>query len=111
MKQFGSELLRRKFDGQPPRAASFRRHVHADDFAGLAFRANLERAAANLAIRGETLLGQGGIHRHIERLAAERTLNFGEFFHAGNVTAFGQSAMVQTERGSASRSTAYFRTS
>lgn len=83
------------------RSTLFRRDVHANDFTALTFRADFKRATTDLAIRGEALLGQGGIHRHIERLAAERALHCGKFFHVGNVIVFGQSATTQANKFSA----------
>ena len=69
----------------PPFVASIRRNIHAHNFAIRTFRADFERAAADLAIRRETLLPETGVHHHVERLPAERALDGHEFFHAGNL--------------------------
>jgi hypothetical protein len=64
---------------------SLRRNRHAGDFAVCTFRAHFKRAAADFAIRRETLVRDRGVNRHVKRLAAERALDAGEFFHAGNL--------------------------
>jgi len=56
---------------------------------------DFNRAATDLAIRGEALAGEARDNRHRKRLAAERALEVREFFHAGNLTGRGQSAMPQ----------------
>jgi hypothetical protein len=64
----------------------------AQDFTGGAFGGDLERPAADFAIRREPLPGEARINDHFKSLAAEWTLDVGEFFHAGNLTRLGQSA-------------------
>lgn len=73
--------------------SSLLRHgFHADNFAGLTFRHDFERAAADLAVCVESLTAQAGVYDHFTGLAAVRTLDFGEFFHAANLAVSGQSA-------------------
>jgi len=50
-------------------------HLQAQNFAGFTFGEDLEGAAANLAIRREALLGDGGVNGQLEGLAAERALD------------------------------------
>jgi len=73
---------------------------HADAFAGFTFGDDLERTAANLAVRCELLAGEARVNRHGKRLAAERALDVGEFFHAGKLAAAAQSAIPTADRWS-----------
>ena len=59
------------------------RCLHADNFSRFAFRRDLKWPAANFAIGRESLPGEAGVNDHLKRLAAERALDVGEFFHAG----------------------------
>ena len=71
-------------------------NIHAQDFARLALYRNFERAAADLAISREPLARHARVNGHLGRLPAKRTHNGFANFHAQNLTALGQSAMVQT---------------
>jgi len=62
-------------------AASFRLRVQAQNFTGFTFRDDLERTAANFAIRREPLKSRAGIHHDLERLSAEGTGDFFGNFH------------------------------
>jgi hypothetical protein len=62
-------------------AALIRHCVQAQNFARLAFRDDLERAAAHLAIGREPLERHARVDRHFKRLAAERTLDVPGNFH------------------------------
>jgi hypothetical protein len=62
--------------------SSICRRLHTDDFAVLALSGNLERTAANLAIRREPLSGDACVNNHLTSLAAVGTLDFSKFFHA-----------------------------
>jgi hypothetical protein len=55
---------------------------------------DFNRAAADFAIRREPLAGNARVHHHFKRLAAEGALEVCKFFHAGNLTARGQSAIL-----------------
>jgi hypothetical protein len=68
-------------------------NLHLQDFAVLAFDGNLERTAADFAIRGEPLAGEAGINTYGKGLTAEGALDVREFFHGGSLNAFGQSAI------------------
>jgi hypothetical protein len=50
-------------------------HLQAQDFSRFAFDDNLERAAADLAIRCEALRGDAGVNGQVKGLAAEGALN------------------------------------
>ena len=63
---------------------------------------NFNRAAADLAIRREPLARDARVHDHFKRLAAEWTLEIRKFFHVGNLTSPGQSAMAPTKARSLS---------
>jgi len=78
-----------------------RRCLHTDDFAGLALGGNLKRTAAHLAIGRKPLAAEARINHHFAVLAAEGTLDVGEFFHARNLPAPGQSANEMRENLSA----------
>jgi hypothetical protein len=67
-------------------AASIRRRLQAQNFARLAFRNDLERAATHFAIRREPLERHARVNDHLKRLAAERTLNVLRNFHAAFYT-------------------------
>jgi hypothetical protein len=71
------------------------RNLHAQNFARRAFGGNFKWPTTNFAIRREALAGHACVNRRRKRLAAERALDGREFFHAPNLTARGQSAMVQ----------------
>jgi len=55
--------------------ASIRHGVQAQNFARLAFSGDLERPAAHLAIRRESLERYARINYQLKPLAAERTLD------------------------------------
>jgi hypothetical protein len=76
--------------------ASIRRRVQAQNFTRLALDRDLERTAADFAIRREPLTADARINHDRARLAAERTGNRFTNFHERNLTVLGQSAMVQT---------------
>ncbi|MFZ1074621.1 MAG: hypothetical protein WAO21_14440 [Verrucomicrobiia bacterium] len=63
-------------------AALIGHRVQAQNFTRLAFRNNLKRAAADLAIRREPLELHAGINYQCKRLATEGTLNVLRNFHA-----------------------------
>jgi hypothetical protein len=53
--------------------------IQAQNFAGLAFGDDFERAAADFAVGGEALGGNSGVDHDAEGLAAERALHrFGD---------------------------------
>jgi hypothetical protein len=56
-------------------------HIQAQNFAGFAFCGDLERAAANFAIRGERLGRDTGINDEFEALSTERTLDGLGYLH------------------------------
>jgi len=71
-------------------AALISQNVQTQNFARLAFRDDLERAAADFAIRREPLAGDTRIHEHFKRLAAKRTSDvFGNFHAQGSPTGEG----------------------
>jgi len=74
--------------------ASTCQNIHAQNFARCALGNDLERAAADFTIRREPLAGDARVNGRFKCLAAERALDFGEFFHAGNLAACGQSATL-----------------
>ena len=65
--------------------------LNTQDFPWFAFRHDFKRPAADFAIRGKSLRGDAGIHRHREGLAAEGALDVREFFHAATYPASGES--------------------
>ncbi len=79
---------------------SLRRCFHAHNFAGFAFGGDLERTAANFAIGCEPLAGQARVNHHFAVLAAVRTLDVCEFFHAA---IYPPPAKVQIDCGKISR--------
>jgi hypothetical protein len=62
-------------------AASISRHIQAQNFARLAFGERLEWPATHLAVRHELLARHTRVHQQIERLTAERALDFPGNFH------------------------------
>jgi hypothetical protein len=58
-----------------PVSRSISLHLQAQDFSWFAFDDDLKRAAADLAIRCETLRGDAGVNGQVKGLAAERALN------------------------------------
>ena len=55
--------------------------VEGEDFAGLALGDDLEGAAADLAVGGETLMGLGGVEDQLEALATEGAGDVRRAFH------------------------------
>ena len=78
---------------QPHPSGSTGRRFEIQQFSIFTFRVDFNRAATDLAIRGEALADEARVNRHRKCLAAERALEVRVFFHAGNLTGRGQSAM------------------
>ena len=57
-------------------------HLQAQNLAGFAFDTDFHRATAHFAVNGEALKRYAGINRGFERLAAKRTTNGFNGFHA-----------------------------
>jgi hypothetical protein len=57
--------------------------LQTDNLTRFAFSLNLDGPAANFAIGREPLPGEARVNDYLKRLAAERALDIGEFFHAG----------------------------
>jgi len=67
-----------------PRSVSTRLDFKAQDFARLALGEDFKRAAADFAVGGELLRGDGGVNGERESLSAEGALDFfGNFHGAG----------------------------
>jgi hypothetical protein len=70
-----------------PQRASTGLRVQAKNFPAFAFGNDLQRAAADFAIRREPLERYAGVNRQLELLSAVRTLDGLGCFHAANVVA------------------------
>jgi hypothetical protein len=73
--------MKKNLAKKAPALCLTRQDFEAHDFARLTFGDHFKRAAADLAIGGEPLAGDGGIHRQFERLAAKRALDVCKFLH------------------------------
>jgi hypothetical protein len=75
-------------------------HVQAQNFPRLAFGGDLERAAADFAIRREALKRHARIHQDFENLPAKRALDRSGNFHGTTLPA----GREKTTRGGAQKS-------
>jgi hypothetical protein len=93
--EFRSKILRRNLKSYAfvQQSGSTSHRFEVRDFTRFAFGVDFNRAAADFAIRREPLAGDACVHHHFKRLAAEGALEVCKFFHVGNLTAPGQSAI------------------
>ena len=70
----------------PKRRGSTAQDLDAEDFTRLAFHHELEWTTADLAIGGDSLVGNAGVQCEFKGLTAVRTLNSFGNFHQGETS-------------------------